>query len=125
VLATSANRRPGGASGSRSDRARRVGARLTRTREISASKVYAAPKLPEFQCRLFGYDPVPRCAAGAADHTIESGGGRTSPQPEFRSWRRRPTAAQAAPAGRALIELGVSSMGMQFVLAGMKVFFHA
>jgi hypothetical protein len=32
-----------------------------------------SPKLPQFQCRVFGDDPVaePRCAAGAADHTVE------------------------------------------------------
>ena len=38
------------------------------------------PKLPEFQCRVFGYNPVPRCARPAAP----------TPQPEFKKWRRRP-----------------------------------
>ena len=45
-----------------------------------------------FQCRRF------------ADTPLLAARGRASPQPEFNKtkWRRRPTAAQAAPAGRAV-----------------------
>jgi len=57
LLATSANRRPGGASGSlcagrSADRARRVGARLTRARGIGANRINAGSIPLIFQCRL-------------------------------------------------------------------------
>jgi hypothetical protein len=45
------------------------------------------PKLPEFQCRVFGYNPVPRCARPAAP----------TPNPNSRSGDG---GQQAAPAGR-------------------------
>jgi integrase len=60
------------------------------------------PKLPEFQCRVLGDDPVPRCAAGAADHTIESGAAAGPHQPPTRiqvvatSANRRPGGASGS-----------------------------
>jgi hypothetical protein len=72
-----------------------------RTATLQARLVKAiAPKLPEFQCRVFGDDPVPRCARPAPPtHTIESGAAAAAPAPNPNSGSGD-GGQQAAPAGR-------------------------